>query len=99
MKIQDARDIIARGEPETRFRVVFEWRDRGSLHVVGDGFPEINEPLIVDEGEAWRLAEAFAKALTGERVCNVYVARYRVVLGAAPEFVGPSSSTRKLLPR
>ena len=97
MKIQDAQDIIARGEPEIRFRVVFEWRERGVLR--GDGFPELDEPLIVDEGEAWRLAEAFAKALTGERVCNVYVARWRVVLGTAPDFVGSSSSTRKLLPR
>jgi hypothetical protein len=68
MKLAEAMAVIA-GKPQG-YRVHFERVDGGLL--ISDYFPDRDEPLIPTEGEAWGLAERFAKNTAG--VCvNLYV--------------------------
>ena len=70
MKLEKALEII--GEKEKGYMVSFEVSGGGVLR--SDHFPDkhAGEPLIETEGEAWELAEKFAKS-TGNEVVNIYV--------------------------
>lgn len=70
MKLKEALEIINKNEKG--YMVSFEVRGGGVLR--GDHFPDkhAGEPLIETEGEAWELAEKFAKS-TGNEVFNIYV--------------------------
>jgi hypothetical protein len=99
MKLAEARAIIERGGPRRGYVVSFEWREYMMLR--SDHFPDYfhGEPMIEDETEAWRMAEALAKNLGAERICNVTVRTYHLHEGRKPEYVDGSARKRRLLPR
>lgn len=72
MKMQEALYIITNGQKEKGFMVSFEKVENGVL--VSNHFPDkhAGEELIKTEEEAWKLAEAFAKA-TDDTYVNIYV--------------------------
>lgn len=67
MRMSEALRII---DGIVGFRVVFERKERGLL--VTDYFPAIDEPAIMDEERAWKLAARFAERTRGSCV-NVFV--------------------------